>query len=55
MTTTQLKLDMINHMAARDVTISKLWDKIGEDHDNLIRAQKDIEWYKRELDRRTNH
>jgi hypothetical protein len=40
MTTTQLKDDMINHIAARDVTISKLWDKLGEDHDKITKLEQ---------------
>lgn len=47
MTTTQLKTDMATHIAARDVIISKLWDKLGEDHDRINRAEKDIEWLKK--------
>lgn len=41
MTTAQLKTDMTNHIAARDVVISKLWDKLGEDHDRITRL---IQW-----------
>lgn len=46
MTTAQLKVDMVNHIAARDVVISRLWDKLGEDHDKVIKLEKDMEWIK---------
>ena len=46
-TVSNLKSDMETQKRTRDEMISKIWDKIGSDHDAVVRNSTDIEWLKK--------
>lgn len=48
MTQNQQSIDMAAHVAARDAALSKIWDRLGSDHDRITLLYKDVEWLKRE-------
>ena len=43
-----MKSEFETQKMRRDDAMSKIWEKIGTDHDTLTKAVKDIEWMKRE-------
>jgi hypothetical protein len=45
-TVSNLKADMENQKHNRDQMISRIWDRMGEDHDALTRQGMDIQWLK---------
>ena len=48
MTTSSLKSDMEIQKSKRDEMIARIVDKISQDHDQIIRDEKDIAWLKNE-------
>lgn len=46
-TVAALKTEMEQQKAARDQSISAIWNRFGADHDQVTALAKDIEWLKR--------